>query len=40
MSEIPFSGRHFEKGMILQAVRWCLSYALSCRDIEELMEGA
>jgi len=35
---IKFSGRHFQKGMILQSIRWYLTYALSYRDIEELME--
>ena len=34
---ISFTGRHFEKKMILQSVRWYLAYALSYRDIEELM---
>ena len=34
---ISFKGRHFEKTVILQAVRWYLSYALSYRDIEELL---
>jgi len=35
---IKFKGRHFQKDMILQSVRWYLTYALSYRDIEELME--
>ena len=35
---MDFSGHHFEKTIILQAVRWYLAYALSYRDIEELME--
>lgn len=34
---ISFAGRHFERGIILQAVRWYLAYALSYRDVEELM---
>lgn len=34
---INFKGRHFEKDMILQSIRWYLAYALSYRDIEELM---
>ena len=34
---ISFKGRHFEKAVILQAVRWYLSYALSYRDVEELL---
>lgn len=38
MSTISFKGRHFQSDMILQSVRWYLSYSLSYRDIEELME--
>ncbi len=34
---ISFKGRHYQKEMILQSVRWYLAYALSYRDIEELM---
>lgn len=34
---ISFKGRHFEIEMILQSVQWYLAYALSYRDIEELM---
>jgi transposase-like protein len=34
---VSFKGRHFEKAVILQAVRWYLSYALSYRDVEELL---
>jgi putative transposase len=34
---ISFKGRHFQKEMILQSVRWYLAYALSYRDIEEMM---
>jgi len=34
---LSFKGRHFEKEMILMAVRWYVAYALSYRDIEELM---
>jgi len=34
---ISFKGRHFQKDMILQSVRWYLAYALSYRDIEEIM---
>ena len=33
-----FKGRHFTREMILQSVRWYLAYALSYRDIEEVME--
>ena len=32
-----FKWRHFEADIILCAVRWYLRYALSYRDIEELM---
>ncbi len=38
MSKISFSGRHFEKDVMLQSIRWYLTYALSYRDIEELMK--
>jgi len=34
---INFKGRHFEKVIILMGVRWYLAYALSYRNIEELM---
>jgi len=37
MATISFKGRHFQQEMILQSVRWYLAYALSYRDIEELM---
>ena len=37
MPTISFSGRHFQRDMILQCVRWYLVYALSYRDIEEMM---
>ena len=35
---ISFKGRHFQKEMILQRIRWYLAYSLSYRDIEEIME--
>ena len=35
---ISFKGKHYKKDMILQSVRWYLAYALSYRDIEELMK--
>ena len=35
---ISFSGRHFEKEMILQSISWYLAYSLSYRDIEEIMK--
>ena len=39
MSESPlFKWRHFTAEMILCAVRWYLRYALSYRDVEELMQ--
>ena len=38
MAAISFKGRHFQQDMILQSVRWYLAYALSYRDIEELMQ--
>ncbi|MEE8057711.1 MAG: IS6 family transposase, partial [Pseudomonadales bacterium] len=34
---ISFKGRHFERDMILQSVRWYLAYSLSYRNIEEMM---
>jgi len=34
---ISFAGRHFGKEIIMMAVRWYLAYALSYRNIEELM---
>ncbi len=37
MSTISFKGRHFHRDMILQSLRWYLAYALSYRDIEEMM---
>jgi IS6 family transposase len=33
----PFKWRHFEADIILCAVRWSLRYALSHRDVEELL---
>ena len=35
---ISFKGRHFNRIMILQSIRWYLAYALSYRDIEEMMK--
>jgi transposase, IS6 family len=32
-----FRGRHFEATLIVQAVSWSLRYALSDRDIEEML---
>jgi putative transposase len=37
MATISFGGRHFKQELILQSVRWYLAYALSYRDIEEMM---
>ena len=33
----PFKWRHFESELILLCVRWYLRYALSYRDLEEMM---
>jgi transposase, IS6 family len=33
-----FKGRHFEGGLIVQAVSWYLRYPLSCRDVESWFE--
>ncbi len=35
---ISFKGRHSQKEMILQSIRWYLAYSLSYRDIEEIMK--
>ena len=35
---ISFSGRHYPSFIILQCVRWYVSYALSYRNIEEIMK--
>jgi transposase-like protein len=32
-----FRGRHFDAALIVQAVSWCLRYALSYRDIEKML---
>jgi transposase-like protein len=34
---ISFKGRHHQKDIILQCVRWYIAYSLSYRDLEELM---
>ncbi|GHP00029.1 hypothetical protein KSF_100760 [Reticulibacter mediterranei] len=33
----PFKWRHFQSDIILLCVRWYLRYALSYRDLEEIM---
>ncbi len=35
--ENPFKWRHYQSGIILLTVRWYLRYALSYRDLEEMM---
>jgi len=35
--ENPFKWRHYEAEIILLCVRWYLRYALSYRDLEEMM---
>lgn len=35
----PFKWRHFEAEIILLCVRWYLRYALSYRDLEEMMQA-
>ena len=35
-----FKWRHYESEIILLCVRWYLRYALSYRDLEEMMNGA
>ena len=37
MTAISFSGRHFQRDMIMQSARWYLVYTLSSRDIEDMM---
>jgi transposase-like protein len=37
MAAISFKGRHFQHDMILQGVRWYLTYS-RYRDIEELIQ--
>jgi transposase, IS6 family len=34
----PFKWRHYQSEIILLCVRWYLRYALSYRDLEEMME--
>ncbi len=36
-SQHPFKWRHFQADIILLCVRWYLRYALSYRDLEEMM---
>jgi len=36
-SKDDFKGRHFEAGLMVQAVSWYLRFPLSYRDIEELL---
>ena len=38
MAAISFKGRHFQRNMILQGVRWHLAYALSFRYLEKRMK--
>jgi len=35
---LDFTGRHFQKELIMQALRWYLSYPLSYRHVEELLK--
>ena len=35
---ISFKGKHFMKPIILMAIRWYVAYALSYRDIEEILQ--
>ena len=37
ITQAPFKWRHFEAEIILLCVRWYLRYALSYRDLEEMM---
>jgi transposase-like protein len=35
---IEFKGSHFERDVILWAVRWYVAYSISYRQLEEMME--
>jgi hypothetical protein len=35
---IEFNGSHFERDVILWAVRWYVAYPISYRQLEEMME--
>jgi transposase-like protein len=35
---IEFKGSHFERAVILWAVRWYVAYPISYRQLEEMME--
>jgi transposase-like protein len=35
---IEFKGSHFERDVILWAVRWYVAYPISYRQLEEMME--
>jgi transposase, IS6 family len=37
IEQIPFKWRHFQPEIILLCVRWYVRYALSYRDLEEMM---
>ena len=37
IEQTPFKWRHFEAEIILLCVRWYVRYALSYRDLEEMM---
>ncbi len=37
-TQAPFKWRHFEVEIILLRVQWYLRYALSYRDLEEVMQ--
>ena len=38
MMAIEFKGSHFERDIILWAVRWYMGYPLSYRQVEEMMQ--
>ncbi len=33
----PFKGRHFQRGIILWAVRWYCKYGISYRELQEML---
>ena len=35
----PFKGRHFQRDIILWAVRWYCKYGISYRELQEMLAG-
>ncbi len=36
----PFKGRHFQRDIILWAVRWYCKYGISYRELQEMLADA